>query len=314
MVKSGYVRVGAGALALALAFGGVALGACSGASPASLCGPGTRLVGSTCVPAPGEAGAMDAGVDVEAIPEDAGSDAEVDDSGPDDPCPTVGGNGITLYDGGAIYNCDPKCGAVASRCEESRCTPAGKRRTAPAALYADYPPEKVTLRLPRDPWTLGGECDPDPSLRYALPQDVPYTVRTPQPRYQHQMMIVWRVDPKPTSVPTFIEPRGYTYRFMLDGTVRKDQNSGVLFAPGSTRLEPLAAASGFSPFERDRTTCERVDALDFETNLPAGVVANEAPSVMLNYYRVVFFTDAQHIAARNLTIDMSPTAACEVKP
>jgi hypothetical protein len=311
MRRSQYALAAVGALGAVAAV----LAACSGTPSSTLCGAGTRLVNGTCVAAAGGDGGLDAGLDVEVPPDqDGGSDAETDDAGPDDPCPTVGGNGITLFDGGAIYNCDPKCGPVASRCEESRCTPAGKLRAAPAAPYADYPPEKVTLRLPRDPWTLGGECDPDPALRYAVPQDIPYAVRAPQPRYQHQMMIVWRVDPKPTSVPTFIEPRGYTYRFMLDGTVRKDQNSGVLFAPGSTRLEPLAAASGFSPFERDRTTCERVDALEFETNLPSGVVPGQAPGGMLNYYRVVFFTDAQHIAARNLTIDMSPTAACEVKP
>lgn len=330
MVKSGYVRVGAGALAFALALGGAALGACSGASPASLCGPGTRLSGSTCVPSAAEAGGMDAGVDVEEIPEDAGSDAEVDDSGADDPCPKMGPDAketaVGMFEDEIRHerfmNCDATCGAVSPFCGLARCRTVGQPRwpsgpMAPRGVVGS-PVDGVrllrdTIRLPRDPWVaLGGECDPDPAMRPPTLGNsdlAPYAVANPQPKFSMPFEFALGWDQASTApIPALIDGRSWTFRTVSDV---QPTLSGALLVVAS-RLEPLFDVRGaYTSFEQDRVGCVVVNHRDYGTNVPKGhpPSTSYAPNP-----RVIFFTNRTHIPATNIVLDVNPTATCGVSP
>ncbi len=326
MRRSQYALVAVGALGLVAA----ALAACSGTPSSTLCGAGTRLVNGTCVAAAGGDGGLDAGLDVE-VPsdEDGGTDAETDDAGPDDPCPKMGPDAKEMgvgYGPGAyqddvrmerFYNCDSKCGTVSPQCGSARCRVTGERwEGSPSAgkgtMYTpiDSIQRRVTIRLPRDPWTvLGGECDPDPAMRYptGATNYRPYAVASPQPRFS--LLIEVGVGWPPNSdapVPMMIEGRNWDFRTVTDGRLFNDGTLGA-----GTRLEPLFAPSAaFSAFEADRTGCVEINHRDYGTNVPPG----NPPLVGPYGARLVFFTTRAHIRAANLVLDINASAKCGVSP
>lgn len=326
MRRSQCALVAVGALGAVVA----ALAACSGTPSSTLCGAGTRLVNGTCVAAAGGDGGLDAGLDVEVPPdEDGGSDADTDDAGPDDPCPKMGPDAKEMgvgYGPGAyqddvrmerFYNCDEKCGTVSPQCGSARCRVAGERwpgepTGGKGTMYVPINSiqRRVTIRLPRDPWTvLGGECDPDPAMRYptGATNYRSYAVASPQPKFS--LLVDVGVGWPPSSdapVPMKIEGRNWDFRTVTDVRLFNDGNLG-----GGTRLEPLFAPSAaFSPFEADRTGCVEINHRDFGTNVPAGY----SPLPNGDRARLVFFTSQAHIHAANLILDINASAKCGVNP
>jgi hypothetical protein len=159
------------------------------------CGAGTKLVNGVCVA--DVSGGMDAGGGVEGdsgepATGDAGVDADPNALLPgDDPCPTG-------YDAGTVvFNCDPKCGATHPDCEVSRCRKAGETRVftwQSRIALGDGTPSSYTdfvLRLPRDPWTVYGECDPSlvPPLHPTL-GTAQYSAIAPAPRWAFALPIL----------------------------------------------------------------------------------------------------------------------------
>ncbi|NOU29358.1 MAG: hypothetical protein HOO96_15760 [Polyangiaceae bacterium] len=317
------------ALAAVGALGAVvaALAACSGESPATLCGAGTRLVGSTCVAAGSEAGLVDAALDVQAQ-EETGTDAEVDDSGADEPCPKPGPDAKQIDTGRfedlvrreTIVNCDPLCGPVSLLCGLARCRAAG----APRSSLRGSPPNGVlptlvnpvktpraTIRLPRDPWLLGGECDSDLSMPALVTENpglyLAYTAAKLQPRFSLPVELGIGWEPNSTAaVPLLIDGSAWSYRTITE--LLPTASGSAFYGP---RTEPLFdLVSAHTSFERDRAECVVVNHRDFGTNVPAGTpVQTLEPSA-----RVVFFTYARHIRASNLILDMNKTVACGVSP
>ncbi len=138
------------------------------------CGAGTILKDGTCVAvtdATTDTGAADTGTEV---PDSSGgSDGSIDgslgdaaaDAAPDtdDPCPTPPA-------GFEFINCDATCGAVNQFCALAWCSSDGSLpssyqplRTGGLATRDDVTPFHTIIRMPRDPASVFGHCDPSRS-------------------------------------------------------------------------------------------------------------------------------------------------------
>lgn len=300
MRRSRYALGAVGVLGAVLA----ALAACSGESPATLCGAGTRLVGSTCVAAGSEAGTPDGGPDVQ-TQDDGGPEAgQEEDAGLDDPCPpNLSGTGTSEEgDGGlrtATLNCDPKCGAVAELCEPIRCRKVGEKRPFPSSLYESvtaigvgYAPRWV-IRLPRDPWTVYGECNPSTTVT----GEAPYVAQSPQPRFAIAIRLSDAGTFQGTDVFFAAQVGPYTARQFVYG--RRLGNSW-----GDNRFEPFPVAGAYGSFEKDHEGCGLLNA-----NEPFASIGASPALVMIAVH-----TKAAHVRATNLLFDFSPSAKCGGTP
>jgi hypothetical protein len=297
--------------------------ACSSTPQGAVCGVGTKLVNGACVPDIGaEAGVGDGAIAPDGAAEsDAGIDGDAgeDDTGPDEPCPVFGAEWIQASEGGAYYrnnnteayiNCDPECGTTNPACRNSRCeTVTRRRQNVDAWLNMVAFPDIVqrqSIRLPRDPWTAGGECDPDIAPR--MPERIgtnagPYQVMSPQPRYSFSFRPSYSIN-EPGAAPAAMRAGKWAFRYTNNSRIT---TGGTNY--GFSRLEPLFdAAEAYGPIERDRTGCEEFDLAGVRVWPPR--LMN--PEVNSPSPYVVLFTHRRHIAAT--TIILSRNQTCGTLP
>jgi hypothetical protein len=296
--------------------------ACSSTPQNVVCGVGTKQVNGACVPdVGGEAGASDGGLNVS----DAAEVPDVDtfDAGPDEPCPVITpeyvqtqadkGSYFSLAKKHIIINCDAKCGDVSFWCQRAHCLPSGRRRT-PSEVQrygGEALEDNVTVRLPRDPWTLWGECDPDTSKRYPERPDRPlrpYTAMALQPKssffFEARRTVEdkeFRIEAGPWTVRVFNNFRHY--EDALPAFPQLFEN------PESVRSEPLFdVRDAFSPFEHDRSGCTKFNASHFQLQQPSGV----APAFNSGRPTYGFYTKQPHIAATNIIISVNTTCGASL--
>jgi hypothetical protein len=291
--------------------------ACSSTQQGAVCGVGTKLVNGACVPDFGGDAAGGDATASDASEPDGGANADgsaEEDAGVDDPCPTplptFFAEGITTQlPNSWVVNCDPRCGAVAKGvCERARCMPQGKVRE----FYAcgggvggagSAGGGRATFRLPRDPWLLGGPCDPSTSLRYPDPSAGGVTVKAhtamnPQPRFIYS----WGLPFSPTdaiSLPVAISGGRWTLRPLnMRNVSPTNERTGL-----GCRNEPLVRADEtFTEVEREFVGCKEFRILDFDSVWPPGTPLSGPGPGGGSPVVIAAYTSASHIPATNFEI------------
>jgi hypothetical protein len=293
------------ALAAAAIATAAACGTTNVTNVTTTCGPGTRLVSGTCVvDAVTDASAGTDATVVEPV-DDGGADADPNPNGlepDDDRCPVPV---PAQADGGAeikVYNCDPKCGALHPGCDIARCRKVGEQRTNANEVYrtsfvASGRIDRFIVRLPRNPWTVFGECDPNSTPPVNQPPIGPgpqYTALSPHPRWAFAV-VYKRLDNDARAIT--VEPGDYTLRTQLYGTYYGQTADPPWCYDGCQNFDPLPrlgdVAAGF-----EGTGCTNLNIGQAIDNVNRGFYGSNVTALM------VLHTNALQQRAQNISFNV----------
>jgi hypothetical protein len=294
------------ALAAAALASAAACGTTNVTNVNTTCGPGTRLVSGTCVVDAVTDGSAGTDVTVVEPVEDGGADADPNpDVGVDDPCPSEAV-------GTRVVNCDKSCGAtIDAACQLNRCRTAsegvriGDIVNVPLQI-SDNEGGIIIVRLPRNPWTVLGECDPSSAVPASAICVTPFQVASPQPKFMFGIAFRTQIG---SDRGIGVTAKDYKLRALFEPRPTNTGGFESFPSEGCSRFEPLAKSGDFG--EQDSQDCLATWALDFYRNVKLRA-PNRTPLIPGQAAGgvIAIQTFGPRVPARNITIDLATRPSC----